>query len=131
MTPALKNAMQTAQAIQAAEPKLNQLKKATQQFESIFVKKMLETMRRGVEEVSLGDQTGKQVYRDLTDTTLADRLASSGSFGVGKILFRDFAPKVIALEQQRLQAEASAAASRPVQKPANQPSQPLSEGHRR
>lgn len=88
--------------IAAAAKDLKSLKKATQEFEAVFAKKLLSEMRKGVKETSFGDTLGKEIYQDMMDDTIAHTMAEQGSLGIGKILYQDFAPKIVAMRRQNL-----------------------------
>jgi flagellar protein FlgJ len=99
---------QIGRAIQLGErtaPKLKELKKATQSFEAVFLKKLFSTMREGVKHVKLGDSQGEDMYNDMFDQALAENATKTGSYGIGKMLYTSFAPKVVAMEELRMKAE--------------------------
>lgn len=73
---------------------LKDLKKACEQFESVFAKKLLSEMRKGVQEVQLGDGAGSAIYKDMMDQALADAMAKQGALGIGKMLYRQFEKQV-------------------------------------
>lgn len=110
-----------------AKPELAKLKKATDGFETMFVKKLLTEMRKGVKEVSFGDSTGSEVYQDLMDQAVAESVSKGGSLGIGKILYKQFAPQIIAQAQAHGAARQAAYAS-PVQGKAAQPPGAPSQG---
>jgi Rod binding domain-containing protein len=94
----------------AAEPRLLALKKATQSFEAVFLKKLFSTMREGVKHVSLGQSMGDDMFKDMFDQSLADDASKTGNYGIATTLYKSFAPKVVAMEELRLRAEAASAA---------------------
>lgn len=99
----LDSGVQTLGLLSDMQPKLKTLKRATDGFETLFVKNLLSEMRKGMKEVNLGgDKTGSDMYKDMMDQAIADKLSSKGSLGVGKILYKDFAPKVVAIERQQM-----------------------------
>jgi len=96
------------QAVQAMglenelKPELAKLKTATQGFEAVFAKKLLGEMRKGIKD-SLGDKApGSDMYKDMMDQTVADSIASKGALGIGKMLYTQYAPKLIAIERQNM-----------------------------
>ena len=94
--------------LESLKPRLAKLEKATQEFEAIFFKNLLSSMRRGLPEGGLdGSSFGGQIYRDMLDEELAKAASKSGTLGVGKLLFIQLAPQAIAQEQARLKAEAA------------------------
>jgi len=71
---------------------LKQLRKACADFESIFISKLLSNMRKTVGESSLfGNGMGADIYQSLFDVKLAEKIAENGGFGIGAILYKEFA----------------------------------------
>jgi Rod binding domain-containing protein len=66
-----------------------QLKTATQQFESYFLHQMLQEMRKSIpkdEELQdSGDQ--QKIFQDMLDQTLADSISKRGDFGIAKMMY--------------------------------------------
>lgn len=98
-------AVQIAALAHELEPQLNQLKKATDGFETIFVKNLLAQMRKGMKQISFGENPGGDIYQDMADQAFAESLSSRGVLGMGRMLYRDFAPKMLAEERQRMSSE--------------------------
>jgi Rod binding domain-containing protein len=88
------------------EPKLCDLKKATDGFETIFIKNLVGQMRKGVKQISLGENPGGDIYQDFADQALSESLSQKHVLGIGDMLFKSFSPKLVELERQRLTAEA-------------------------
>lgn len=78
-----------------AQPELSKLKKATDAFETVFVKQLLTEMRKGIKKVSFGDQSGSEVYEDMMDQAVAESVSKGGSLGIGKMLYKEFEPQVL------------------------------------
>jgi flagellar protein FlgJ len=91
--------------------RLADLKKACEQFEAVFAKKLLGEMRKGVQETPLGDSAGSEIYKDMMDQALADSMASQGSLGIAKMLYKQF-------ENQVAAAISPPAAGAPISPPA-------------
>lgn len=103
------NGISNAAAIaQSAAPKLAALKKATQSIEGIFMKDLLNVMQKSVHKVQFGDAPGSDIYQDFFNTALADSATKNGSLGLGSMLYRQLAPKVVAEAQAELIQHASA-----------------------
>lgn len=70
------------------------LKKAAQQFEAIFLRQMISSMR----SASLGDDlfgsSASEQFRDMTDARTADSMAEKGGFGVADLLIKQFQARV-------------------------------------
>lgn len=91
----LRSAMTTMDAIKKAEPELAKLKKATDGFEAVFLKKLFSQMRSSVKETQFGQTFGKEIYNDMFDEAMANAAAKSKTLGMGDMLYRQMAPKVI------------------------------------
>ena len=74
-------------ASKAIDPK--QLKAAARQFEAVFLRQMISSMRSaGLGDELFGSSAGEQ-FRDMSDARLADDMAEKG-FGIGDLLLRQF-----------------------------------------
>ena len=66
------------------------LRKAAQDFESVFLNHMLKTMRQSATSgPGMGGRSGERMYRDLLDDELAKSIAKSGGLGLADVLVRD------------------------------------------
>jgi flagellar protein FlgJ len=77
-----------------AAAQLEKLKKAAQDVEAVFLKDLLAVMRRSVPKSEIGGSMGAEMYQDMLDQALAESVASQGSFGIGRMLYRQLAPAV-------------------------------------
>ena len=90
------------------------VKEVAQQFESIFINMMLQSMRKATERSGLMDSDAAQTYEAMFDQELALHLSEQGGFGVAEALERQ-----IQMNQSRtrvaapLSALACTCASRP------------------
>ncbi len=87
---------QTPQANKAVDKdkaaEFARLKKACEQFESIFISYMLKSMRAASEESDLfGDGLGGDMFTQMFDESLADKMAESSPFGIGDQLVKTYA----------------------------------------
>jgi len=74
---------------------LAKMKKACEQFESLFVYYMLKTMRSASQESSLlGDGMGSEIFTQLFDEGLAEKMAETGPFGIGDMLMKTYAKRL-------------------------------------
>ena len=65
------------------------LKKACEDFESIFISKMLKVMRQTIPKSGLLDGgTQQDTYLSLFDEELSKSMAKRGGIGLGKILYQ-------------------------------------------
>lgn len=77
-----------------AKPELQKLEKATEQIETIFVKQLLEQMQKGTKTFGEGPQA--DIYSDFFNQAIAESTAKHGLMGVGKMLYRQLAPRIVA-----------------------------------
>ncbi len=71
-----------------------QLRKAAQDFEAIFLRQLLKSMRRTVNESSLwGDGREMELYRAMMDDEFAAEMARSGGIGLAEMLVEQLSPK--------------------------------------
>ena len=64
------------------------LSQVAQQFESIFINMMLQSMRKATERSGLMDSDAAQTYESMFDQELALHLSEQGGFGVAEALER-------------------------------------------
>ena len=64
------------------------VKEVAQQFESIFINMMLQSMRKATERSGLMDSDAAQTYESMFDQELALHLSEQGGFGVAEALER-------------------------------------------
>lgn len=98
-------------AVQVAEKsqvELEKLRKATDGFESIFLKKLFSQMRSSVKETQFGQTLGKEIYNDMFDEAMANAAAKSKTLGMGDMLYNQFAPRVLERVAQGVKASARA-----------------------
>jgi flagellar protein FlgJ len=66
------------------------LKKASEDFEALFINQLMQSMRRTVlKSKFLADAPGKEVYQSLFDREISKKMAQKGALGVGKIIYRN------------------------------------------
>ena len=82
------------------------LKKAGQQFESVFIGMMLKSMRQANLGDGLFDSKNSETFRDMQDKQVAESMAAHQPIGIGKAM-TDF----LAKSQQALQDAAAASAT--------------------
>ena len=81
-----------APAPQSAKQK--QLVGAAQAFEAVFLRQMIGSMRQAsLGEDVLGSSATDQ-FRSMSDDRLADQMASTGGFGIAKMLIKQFDKQV-------------------------------------
>lgn len=65
-----------------------QLKKVTQEFESIFLGYMLKQMRKSVPKTELfGNSMAQDIFTEMHDETISKELAKAGGIGIAAMLY--------------------------------------------
>ncbi|KKC25302.1 rod-binding protein [Sphingomonas sp. SRS2] len=81
-----------------ADPKaaeLDQLKAAAKQFEAIFTRQMLKSMRDSkLAEDDLFGSDATDQFREMQDSNFADEMASKDSLGIADLLVKQFQARV-------------------------------------
>jgi Rod binding domain-containing protein len=90
------------------DPKeLAQLRKVSQDFESIFLAYMMKTMKAAMPKSEfLGQSEGEKIFTEMKDEELAKGMAKAGGIGLGRLL-----------EQQLVQSLKPAGPAAAAQKP--------------
>jgi Rod binding domain-containing protein len=82
----------TIDAVNAGSPRLEDLKKAAQAFESVFAQMLLKSMRSTVKESKLfHGGRGEDVFRDLLDQRYTE---GTSNLGVAKLIVERYAKNV-------------------------------------
>lgn len=78
----------------AANARREQLRAAAQQFEAIFLRQMIGSIRQAkLSDDAFGSQSTEQ-FTEMSDARLADQMASKGQFGVADLLMKQFERRV-------------------------------------
>lgn len=76
-----------------ADKKLADIKAMAADFEAIFVRQMLTTMRNSSLGEGLFDGQGMEQFRDMQDSKIAESMAQRGVFGIANLLTRHLGDK--------------------------------------
>jgi flagellar protein FlgJ len=69
--------------------KSSRLYKVSQEFEAIFIKQMLNVMRKSVNKTGLMDGgMAEEIFEDMLYDEYAQKMAESGSFGIADMIYR-------------------------------------------
>lgn len=69
--------------------KTSELYKVSQEFEAIFIKQMLNVMRKSVSKTGLLDGgMAEEIFEDMLYDEYAQKMAESGSFGIADMIYR-------------------------------------------
>jgi peptidoglycan hydrolase FlgJ len=84
-----------AQPKKQAIDKNSELYKACEDFESIFIKQMLDAMRKTLnkEDSLLDNGMGQDVYEDMLYDQYAKKMSSTGQFGLADMIYRQVSSK--------------------------------------
>ncbi|WP_167302667.1 rod-binding protein [Sphingobium vermicomposti] len=80
----------SAGAQPAASAQKAQLEKAAKQFEAIFLRQMIGTMRQSGLGEGMLDSSASDQFRDMADARTADSMAEKGSLGIAEMLLRQY-----------------------------------------
>ncbi len=73
----------------------NRLRKAAQNFEAIFIRKLLSTMRSTMSEGSMyGSGIAGDVYGDIVENAMADIMSKRSVLGISETLYRTMVKSV-------------------------------------
>jgi flagellar protein FlgJ len=73
--------------------KSSKLYKVSQEFEAIFIKQMLNVMRKSVDKTGLLDGgMAEEIFEDLLYDEYAKKMAESGGFGISEMIYRQLSP---------------------------------------
>jgi flagellar protein FlgJ len=72
----------------AADKRQDEIKSMAADFEAIFVRQMLKTMRTSSLGEGLFDGQGTEQFRDMQDAKVAESMAQQGVFGIAQLLAR-------------------------------------------
>lgn len=75
--------------------KNSELYKAAEDFEAIFIKQMLDVMRKTVhkEDDLLNGGMSQDIYEDMLYTEYAKKMASTAQFGLAETIYRQMSSK--------------------------------------
>lgn len=69
--------------------KSSRLYKVSQEFEAIFIKQMLNVMRKSVSKTGLMDGgMAEEIFEDMLYDEYAQKMAETGSFGIANMIYK-------------------------------------------
>ena len=82
----------------AAKPAIDrtsELYKASEDFEALFIKQMLDVMRKTIHKENdlLGGGLGQDVYEDMLYNEYAKKMAATAQFGLAEMIYRQVSSK--------------------------------------
>lgn len=70
------------------------LKKTAQQFEAVFLRQLIGSMRAASPGDGLFDTDSSKQFRDMSDAKTADNMASKGVLGIADLLVKQFGARL-------------------------------------
>jgi Rod binding domain-containing protein len=65
------------------------MEKVARDFESVFVNKLFESMRKGVPKSGLLDSSAMKMYQSLMDQEMAKLMSEHKGMGIGEMVYKD------------------------------------------
>lgn len=90
------DAILSSAAATPANDNAAKLKSAAQAFEAVFLRQMIGSMRTASLGDGILDSGDTEQFRSMSDSRMADDMASKGGFGIGALLLRQLGPKAVA-----------------------------------
>ena len=85
-----KTALAAPASPHGGDEKRQQLVKAAQAFEAVFVRQMIGSMRQAKLGDDLFGSDASDQFREMQDAKLADQMVADGGFGVAELLIKQF-----------------------------------------
>jgi flagellar protein FlgJ len=80
---------------QADSPELAKLKKVGQQFEAVFLRQMIGSMRSASLGDGVFDSSATDQFREMSDAKMADTMAGKGALGVADLLVKQLGARLV------------------------------------
>jgi len=65
------------------------MEKVARDFESVFVNKLFESMRKGVPKSGLLDSSAMKMYQSMMDQEMAKKMSERKGMGIGEMVYKD------------------------------------------
>jgi flagellar protein FlgJ len=96
----LENAAKTTSSRQPRVNKKSKLYEVCQDFEAIFIKQMLNVMRKTIHKTGVMDGgLAEEVFEDMLYDKYASKMAKSGQFGISDMLYDELSRGPTSLKQ--------------------------------
>ena len=66
-----------------------EMEKVARDFESVFVNKLFESMRKGVPKSGLLDSSAMKMYQSMMDQEMAKLMSVRKGMGIGEMVYKD------------------------------------------
>ena len=84
----------TTAASSAPSPEMAKLKKTAQQFEAVFLRQMIGSMRTASGEDGIFDSEATKQFQDMSDAKTAETMAGKGVLGIADMLVKQFGARL-------------------------------------
>ena len=93
----LNSTISSAKSGRMSEMEAAKLKEACRDFEALFIKQMLDTMRKTVNKSGMLDGgMAEDIFEDMLYDDYAKSMADTGSFGIAKMMYRELSGETFA-----------------------------------
>ena len=66
-----------------------EMEKVARDFESVFINKLFESMRKGIPKSGLFDSSALDMFQSMTDQEMAKKMAERKGMGIGEMVYKD------------------------------------------
>lgn len=101
----------TAAAPNAASPEMAKLKKTAQQFEAVFLRQLIGSMRTASLGDGIFDSEATNQFRDMADAQTAETMAGKGVLGIADLLVKQYGARLAPQAAPAAGGEAGAASA--------------------
>ena len=86
------------------------MEKVARDFESVFVNKLFESMRKGVPKSGLLDSSAMKMYQSMMDQEMAKLMSKGKGMGIGEMVYKDLS------QLDKVSEEEKPSSNRPIAK---------------
>lgn len=65
------------------------IEKVARDFESVFINKLFESMRKAIPKSDLFDSSAMDMYQSMTDQEMAKKMSERKGMGIGEMVYKD------------------------------------------
>ncbi len=80
----------------SASPEMGKLRKTAQQFEAVFIRQMISSMRSASLGDGVFDSDGTKQFQDMSDAQTADAMAGKSALGIADMLVKQYGARIAA-----------------------------------
>jgi flagellar protein FlgJ len=83
-----------AAAASTTSPEMAKFKKTAQQFEAVFIRQMIGSMRSASPGDGIFDSEATKQFQDMSDAKTADVMAAKGALGIADMLVKQYGARI-------------------------------------